>query len=767
MNKLLRRLIIFLFVTTFCNLNYSQNQNGNKQLLASVIETLETLHQVKFSYEPKTIEGITITDFEFNTTLKVALAELETQTTLTFKILNTRFITITKATRNYVQQLDEVVINNYLTKGISKVIDGAVEVSNANYDILPGLIEPDVLQIAQRLPGIYSIDERISNLNIRGGTNDQNLILYEGIRMYQSGHFFGLISAFNPYLTERINVSKNGTSARYGDAVSGVISIENANEITKNKTGGLGTNLLAADGFAKIPLSKKVELQLSARRGLTDAYSSPTYNAYFKRIFRDSELSTSNTNTTLVDEQENFRFYDLSAKLIYAINKSSRVKVNFLNIYNTLNYERAVDNGSDLLEESKNELKQMSYAASIAYSKVWKNDIETSAQLYISYYDLDAVSNAITNNQRINQENKVEDYGLRLEASKVFTTNFKASTGYQLNEVGVTNLEDISNPNFTRLSKQIIRTHALFSEAEWYSSSKKTYIKFGLRGNYFEKFSGFTIEPRLNMNQKLSKTLRLEILGELKSQSLTQVIDLQQDFFGIEKRRWQLANEEDIPIMTSQQIAVGLNYSKNNLLVAAEAYYKNVNDVNAKSQGFQNQFQRTTATGFYTIKGLDVLINKRFQNFSTWLSYSYSKNNFTFYNLNNGISFANSLDLRHIANASVTYNHKNLKIGLGVNWNSGRPYTEPSENQINNNLDIEYSSPNVERLNDYVRTDMSAIYDFKISKYDAQIAVSLWNIFNTKNIINRYYTEDSNNTITEVDNEAIGFTPNFSFRVGF
>lgn len=63
--------------------------------------------------------------------------------------------------------------------------------NTAEFGILPGLIEPDILQTVQALPGIKSIDETVSDINVRGGTNDQNLILWNGIKMYQSGHFLG------------------------------------------------------------------------------------------------------------------------------------------------------------------------------------------------------------------------------------------------------------------------------------------------------------------------------------------------------------------------------------------------------------------------------------------------------------------------------------------------------------------------------------------------------------------------------------------------
>lgn len=160
------------------------------------------------------------------------------------------------------------------------------------------MIEPDVLQTIQALPGVQSVDERVSNLNIRGGTHDQNLILWDGIKMYQSGHFFGLISAFNPYLTESVVVSKNGTSARYGDGISSIIDMRSSNTIDKAFSGGTGFNLINADVFSKIPLSDKTELLVSARRSVTDLIITPTYDQYFKRIFQDTDITNNQGNTS-------------------------------------------------------------------------------------------------------------------------------------------------------------------------------------------------------------------------------------------------------------------------------------------------------------------------------------------------------------------------------------------------------------------------------------------------------------------------------------
>lgn len=770
MNKKLLCIIFYFLTIAFCNLTYCQEQQ-EKQPLAQILLELEKQYDVKFSFETKTIEDISIAPLYPELSLKQVINQLKLVTNLNFEILSNRFIAITPKNitefENAIQRLEEVVVTNYLTKGISKTNNGTIEADTKAFYILPGLIEPDVLQIVQNLPGIISVDERISNINVRGGTNDQNLILYEGIRMYQSGHFFGLISAFNPYLSKDVTISKNGTSAKFGNAVSSTIAIENTDQLDGKFNAGIGGNLLSVDGFSKIPLSKKMELQIAARRSYTDLVVSQTYDAYFDRIFRDSELNTLNSVNTQLALDERFLFYDFNAKFSYNIDDSSKLRINVMNMYNDLEYNQVFITTNNNFQETKSELNQINFGASANYSKQLKDSINLSAQVYYSNYNLNAKNNNVTNNQFLEQENKVEDFGLRLDVSKSINPKLKVNFGYQFNEVGVTNFENVINPNFTSLIKEIIRTHAIFGEVERYSKSRNSYIRFGARISYLDKLKELVIEPRFAFNQKLTDYFRLEILGELKNQSLTQVVDLQQDFFGIEKRRWQLANGENIPLIKSQQISFGISYNLNNLLISLEAYYKNVGNITAQSQGFQNQFQFSNDVGAYTAKGFDFLINKRFSDFSTWLSYTFSKNDYTFNTLNSSESFPNTLDLTHVANASFTYNRDNFKIGLGLNWHSGRPYTSPSDVQLNGSV-IEFDAPNSSRLSDYFRTDISAIYNFNVSKgIKAEVGASIWNIFNQTNIINRYYTLDSDDSIVEINNRSLKFTPNLSFRINF
>ncbi|MCR8668399.1 TonB-dependent receptor [Aestuariibaculum sp. M13] len=755
-----------------------------KQSLFSILKILEERYNISFSYADASIKEKAAPLPSKDLSLQDALDLLNIQTSLEFEILDSRFVAIkerivSEESSFKVQRLDEIIVSKYLTNGIEKLNDGAITINTEAFGILPGLIEPDVLQTIQALPGIISTDETVSNINIRGGTHDQNLFLWDGIKMYQSGHFFGLISAFNPYTTEKINVYKNGSSARYGDGISSVIDMKLPNTIDNEFKAGLGFNLINADAFAKIPLSKKTEVQISSRRSLTDLIATPTYDQYFKRIFQDSDL-TNTSSSNSISQNEKFYFYDVALKFLYNITEKDKIRFHFLNVNNFLNYdEQSTNNNRD--EALNSSLRQENLAASVTYTRDWNERFSTTSQIYVSNYDLDAINFDIINNQRLIQENEVYDGSVKLDINYTPNYQFKIKGGYQFTEVGISNLEDVNNPYFRSYIKEVIRSHAAYAETQYLSNNAQTKLHFGGRLNYFPKFDKVLIEPRLSFSQRFLNNFRLEILGELKSQTTTQIIDLQNDFLGIEKRRWVLANNYTeittkdnqtifpVPILKSKQISTGIHYNKNELLISLETYLKKIDGITTRSQGFQNQYQFVHALGSYDIKGLDVLINKQFGNtVSSWVSYSYSINDYTFDSLNNGQSFPNNTDIRHAISFAGTYTNHNFKFALGVNWHSGKPTTEPDITDSPDDDVITYASPNSSNLKDYLRTDCSATYAFNISDAaKATVGASIWNLLNHSNIINSYYTLDAANNVNKVENHSLGITPNVSFRVRF
>jgi len=428
--------------------------------------------------------------------------------------------------------------------------------------------------------------------------------------------------------------------------------------------------------------------------------------------------------------------------------------------------ENSIVNEENISRQSS--LKQNNIAGGILYQRQWNSNLKSEALIYGTRYLLQGANADITDDQRLLQENEVLESGLKLNSLLKMSTHFNLNNGYQFNETGISDLRDLNNPTFKDFVKEVVRTHSVFSEMEYLSSNHHTHINFGARLNYFDKIKTLRLEPRISFLQDINNQFSFEILGELKSQTTSQVIDSQNDFLGVENRKWLLSNGQDIPLITSEQLSLGLNYNHNNWLITAEMYYKNVDGITAKSQGFQNAFEGKNDIGNYQVYGVDFLLNKRFKNLRTWMSYSLAKNNYNFLSLSTR-RFPNNLDIRQNVNIAFSYDLNSFKFSSGLNWHSGKPTTNPLPPIRIENDKIIFEDANSRTLPDYIRFDTSATYQINFSeKINGTFGISLLNIFNQKNIINNYFlVKDDNTTIRETKEFGLGLTPNIVVRINF
>jgi hypothetical protein len=669
-----------------------------------------------------------------------------------------------------VLKLENVTANHYLASGISKTIDGTFVVKPKRLGILPGLIEPDVLQTMLQIPGIYTADESLSSINVRGGTHDQNLFLWNGIKMYQTGHFFGLISAFNPNLANTVSISKNGSSAFYGESVSSVVDISsNTNKFEKNSFSA-GINMINLDVYSKFNINKKVFLEIAARKSITDFVETPTYTKYYNKAFQNTTVSNFSTKQNIdYQNEEKFSFYDITLKYSQKIGQKDHIILDLITINDQLNVEQKATVNT-VVQSEKNLLYQKNHGANLSWKRNWNTKNSSEINVFTSSYELDANKNKIQDNQIVKQENIVLDNGLKIENNHTITSKFSFNNGYQFNEIGSTNLDQVNTPAFYRKIKEVLRTHALIVEGKYNDTLSKIYLNAGMRVNYIEEFKKYLLEPRLQFNYEISKSLSLEILGEFKSQNCFQVIDLQEDYFGVEKRRWIVSNNSTIPIQKSKQASIGFSFNKNNWLITLDNFYKKVTGINSSGQGFQNQLEFAKINGDYEVFGSEILMQKKINHFITWLSYAYNDNNYYFPGIEQ-TKFSNNFELNHVVSWAGTYEIGNLKIALGSKWYSGRPETTPIgiDNSDPLNPIIEYNSPNNKNLDDFFQVNFSTTYKWESSnKTQYKLGLSIINVFNKQNEISEYYRINSTtNTIEDVKTYSLERTPNLSFRVLF
>ncbi|VXB53903.1 TonB-dependent receptor [Flavobacterium sp. 9AF] len=662
-------------------------------------------------------------------------------------------------------QLKEVITPVYLTKGISKKRDGSFEIQSQKFSILPGLTEPDVFQTMQQLTGINSADQTISNTNVRGGSHDQNLFLWNGIRLFQTGHFFGLISVLNPNLPNKIKIIKNGTSAFYGESVSSTIAISTENNFTNYDSFGL--NLINFDFNKKIKTGKNGLLTISARRSYTNFLETPTYNDYYKRIFQNTIVTSISDNQDVsFNSDVAFYFFDTSLQLDQKINDKNTIQINLLTISNQLDVNQSkIEN--DTTVEKNSSLDQESFGGSFLFQRDWNKNNTSQFTLYASNYNVHSTNESINSNQILFQKNSIFDTGIRLENKHHIDSSFIFKNGYQFNEIGIRNIDEVNTPSFFRNNKKVLNSHALITEIDYITKNKKTGINLGIRNNYISELRTYLFEPRLHYNYQINPFFSFQLLAEKKHQTTTQVIDLQQDFLGIENKRWILADQNNTPIIKSNQISLGFSYKKNNWLLSTDHFYKKVKGINSKSQGFQNQLEFESITGNYNTIGAEILIQKQIQNLTSWISYTICQNNYDFDSFEPK-KFPSNFDIQHNISCGLVYNLNLLNIALGSRWFTGKPTTNPLNNTIQDNK-IVYNSPNSDRLPNFFQTNISANYTFQIKKTNQlQVGASIQNLFNTTNVINQYFRINQNtNTIEKINTYSLELTPNAYFRYYF
>ncbi|WP_367176917.1 TonB-dependent receptor plug domain-containing protein, partial [uncultured Eudoraea sp.] len=489
-----------------------------------------------------------------------------------------------------------------------------------------------------------------------------------------------------------------------------------------------------------------------------------TYAEYFDRITQDTEISAN--VDTITNSDIKFDFYDASFRLLVQPTEKDFVRLNFIYTANQVVFnESALVNDSEEIRESS--LDQNSIAGSLFYRRKWNPNMTTELSIYETDYKLKAINSNILQQQRFLQENVVSETGVRAVARNKVFENFEWRNGYHFVETKITNLDDVDDPIFRRLESEVLRTHGIFSEIDWSTPDNNTSLNAGLRFNYLEKFGKQIWEPRLSFNQKFLQWFNVEVLGEFKHQNTSQVINFQSDFLGLEKRRWQLSNDADIPVIQSKQGSLGLSYEQYNWLVHAVGFLKEVNGITTQSQGFLDRYEFVRTSGKYDAFGMDFLLRKQIQNWNIWLSYGYLNSKYHFEELPEP-EFRSNFDITHSISSGVTFSTNKLQMAAGVNWRTGKPFTPPVPGNEIADGEINYDAVNSDQLDDYLRLDISAIYTTQLSNNtDLQAGISIWNLLNKENIINTFFRVDNLGNSQQVIQTSLGITPNATIKFLF
>lgn len=661
---------------------------------------------------------------------------------------------------------------------------GQLTINPTKFADLPNYGETDVFRALQLMPGISSF-ENSSQLNIRGSSADQNLVMFDGFTLYNLDHFSGLFSALNPNVIKDIQVYRGGFDSRYGERVSGIVDItgKTGNQQKPEFYGGI--NLISGNITAEIPVTKKLTLVAAGRRAYSDVYSSWFSDALLSDKFGQTQRFPDPEANAITPE---FYFSDFNLKMTFTPNQQENFSFSFYGAKDNLNSsnENTTSRG-EINTEDINEWGNYGFGA--AWKKQWNAKSFTNLQMGHSGYFNDYYNNSVftsanttTNPTNItnittNESNDLTDFFVSFQNKYYLNQN-------NLLEYGLTGkynefkfYKDASRDFIYDNLKNSAFLYTLYFQDKINTSENIT-LKPGVRANFYGKTGKIYFEPRFSANYKTQSNLLFKLSVGRYFQYLSKSATEQS--FGYNRDFWILADGVENPVISSNHFIIGASYETSQLFFDIEAYYKNVDGLQEylfflDPQGRQKPNPGSTfepnpelsqfISGNGKAIGIDFLVKYENSNFSSWLAYSLSKANRRFSEINNGAKIPALYDQTHEIKWTNMYSYEKWNFSLVSIYTTGKPYIKSSTKEDDFSTTRVYN-----RLPDYFRTDISVNYNFNIKNVNIKPGVSILNAFNTKNYLDIYVREFSfeNNPISETTLiEAQKLTFNFFLNFRF
>ena len=623
-----------------------------------------------------------------------------------------------------------------------------IEVPVSQIQKMPSLLgENDILKAIQLLPGVQSGSEGQSGLYVRGGSPDQNLILLDGVNVYNPTHLVGFFSVFNADAIKSVNLTKGGFPARYGGRLSSVLEIymKDGHKSEWHGEGGIG--LISSKITLEGPIKKeKTTLLFSGRRTYADLIAKP--------LVRSQLEEGESANPRLF-------FYDLNLKLTHQFNDKHRIYFsNYLgkDVF-TFAFEEKEDNGDRFSFDGGP--KWGNYIGALRWNYVMSPKVFSNLTATYSRYQIDI-------DQRLEEETDgiieafsgkyrsgINDIGLNYKIDYLPNANHTIRTG-----IGATHHEykpgaleikiDFENENIDTLlgtieSKSI--EYAAFVEDDMSFGSWK--INAGLHFSAFQildkdKANYFSLQPRLGIRKllpgnwaiKASYSQMQQYINLLTSEALSLPTDL-----------W-VPSTKNIKPQKSWQTALGLAKTiGDDYEISIEGYYKKMDNVVSYKEGasyfieLDESWEDRVTQGSGKSYGLEVFLQKKYGKFSGWLGYTLSWNYRTFDEINGGREFPYRYDRRHDISLVGSYDISD-RISLSANWvyGTGNSISLPTYSYYAQTISDFYTKriaviedKNSFRMAPYHRLDVSISFSKKLRKHTRTWIISAYNAYNRKN----------------------------------
>lgn len=591
-------------------------------------------------------------------------------------------------TSNAILQAVEVVADRNEAE-VERTQMSTIELSLDKVRSLPVLLgERDVLKTLQLMPGVQSGVEGASGLYVRGGGPDQNLILLDGVPVYNASHLFGFFSIFNTDALNSVQLIKGGFPAEYGGRLSSVIDMRMKEGNSKKIRGEGGIGLIATRLTLEGPIIKdKTSFMVSGRRTYIDALTRPIIRA-----------------SSPTGNDGGYYFYDLNAKVNHKFSDRSRLFLSGYfgrDLFFVQNRSSARGSADQFEQTFRADLGWGNAISALRWNYIFGPRLFSNSTLTYSRYNFDVGSafdlkqtvNGVTENrkQSITYNSGIEDWSAKIDFNffpvPEHSIKFGALYTYHTFTPGVSTLSenDPSRQVDTTFGANRIFAHEFYAYVQDdFKVNERIKVNAGLHfsGFFVNGKPYFSLQPRFAGRYLLNERTSVKVSYAHMAQFLHLLTNAG---IGLPTDLW-VPPTENIKPQLAHQVAAGIFRSlPGGFDVSLEGYYKIMENLieykdGASFFGGSDNWENLVEVGRGWSYGGELLLEKKVGKTSGWIGYTLSWTNRQFEELNFGRVFPYRYDRRHDISVALTHEF-NKRVDVGVVWvyGTGNAVTLPLE----------------------------------------------------------------------------------------
>jgi len=665
-----------------------------------------------------------------------------------------------------IQLLQEVVVtSSNPEENIKNTETGMAKLSIRSIRKIPAFMgEVDVMRSLQMLPGVSSVGEGSSGLNIRGGSIDQNLVLMDEAPVFNSSHLFGFFSIFNPDAVNDVTLSRGAISAEYGGRTSSVLNVKlKEPDLEKGSIfGGVGV-VSSRFGFEAPIIKNKLSILLASRGSINDY------------LFK---LGPNSIKGTIAN------FYDLTGKILFK--PTSNTRLAYTSYYSYDIFKLPGDSLSTVqVNASSSTFRYRTFNQTLKFS--WFITPKSSfsifgvQSLYRAQTSAPDSSVAFTLRSSIRMRSVKARY---LHATDKTNLSFGLEANFY--EIHPNTLEPGPFSNLLKLeiAPEIARETGAYIEDEW-KFSKAFSVIAGLRYSFFQRMGPDTVrsydgdihrqetvastefvsknkvaqsyggfEPRLSLRYALDDNTSIKA----SYNRMRQYVQLfSNTTAALPTARWG-TSDLNLKPQIADQVALGFfkNLNKNAWETSVEIYYRRSSNFpdyrDLANLIFSQKLEQEVIQGQGKAYGIEFMARKNIGFFRGWVTYTYARTKIKmdekYASIHNytGAWYPANYDKPHTLNLMMSYRMSStVTFSANFTYSTGRPATFPyGKFLVNGNAVPIYPTRNLQRIPDFHRLDLSLIIDPSAStsrpkkKWQGSWIISIYNVYGHKNAYSVY-----------------------------